>query len=116
MLTHYRADEHLCTNGGCRVRPLYTPSDATCQRGERHGRLLVRFHAYNTAVWRDLHADFKAHVPRHGDACYLPTSRSWSVAAHRRREVEEWIARTFERSAVTWHPDAQDDDETGEIA
>ncbi len=98
------------------MRPLYTPSDAFCQVGERQGRLLLRFHAYKDDVWRDLHASFRAHVPRHGDACYLPASRTWSVAPHKRREVEEWLARTFTRQAITWHPLADYDDEKGRTA
>ena len=78
----------------------YRADEATVTITPHGSRLLVRWQS--DAHFHAILASFRAALPRHGDCGWNDTQRAWSVSAHARGRLEQWLWQTFEPSAVTW--------------
>lgn len=83
----------------------YGPDRVTVHVIERDGRLLVRWSAADTDTFSAIKYLFKASFPRHGDACWVDSARSWSMPSYRWNDLARWVNAHFDPAAADWPSD-----------
>lgn len=69
---------------------------------EQNGRLLLTWYAGERATFAQIKEDLRQTFRRHRDRCWSRTNQAWSLPAHHRALLGEWLATWFTPEQTTW--------------